>query len=795
MNRARCLAHNTVIRVCTLVCMIAGLSGSAEAQAEGGDTFEYTVQAGDSCGRIAHRFYGQWRRYDVILRFNPQFQAGENRGSCGPFLRPGVVLTLPRTLDGIPGPAQAPDAQVTAVRRQVQAREPAETRWQAAQRGLGLYRGWRVNTLEESAAELTFRDASVVQMRENTLVIIYGGEARRSRRRTAQATLERGALRSRLGELRMQVDTPSGQTDLDGGSALVAVDQEGTSRISNFEGGNASLRGRSGGRVRVRPGFGSKVRRGQRPSRPRQLPAAPRWSPETAARFVGIAREGGTLRGSWLPVDGARRYRIEVGRGDPGERIVAATEVSADVQQFEFHRLPAGDYWARLSTIDGDFFESRPSAAHRMNLVLAELRQPGEEAAPDVLPDPSVAPTTPQVLMGTRVLSPDGYRCRVGSSEVLTNEGEQRVRCADDRGSAGEVVVEVVAARVEVVGDIAERGALRRGTEETLTLAIESAVGIPDDLAVRGPGVEMQSLERGESGQLVVALVVQEDAPDPLPLEVVAGDESVATVTLRVENPVEAPDPDPEPEPEPEEVVHPPSYVHDTFGRALHPTLLGLEDERRRGHSLSLTMAHFGDHPGGDGHWRLLAGGELALGTAARLGVSTPVDFATDDPVAQRGNRDVYVFGQYHLLRGIRWGAALDVAAWLPVGSQDDGGIADYRIITSLAVSARVSRFTFRTRQGAIIDIRPEGPRTWASAYGADVRLIGGFAAGLEVDLGIGRDRASDELLTYSGLALGLSLRGGPVSASLGARYSLTNDLQADLGDLALAASLRVSLE
>jgi hypothetical protein len=88
-----------MIKRAFLICSLALVSGpwwSAEAQSEPVETFDYTVVAGDSCGRIAQRFYGAWRRFDVILRFNPRLTEGVQRGACGPFLRPGVVLTLPR---------------------------------------------------------------------------------------------------------------------------------------------------------------------------------------------------------------------------------------------------------------------------------------------------------------------------------------------------------------------------------------------------------------------------------------------------------------------------------------------------------------------------------------------------------------------------------------------------------------------------------------------------------------------------------------------------------------------------
>ncbi|MFT5357675.1 MAG: hypothetical protein ACI9KE_004912, partial [Polyangiales bacterium] len=99
------------------------------------ETYEYTVQDGDTCAAIAGRVFGNRRRYDIIHLYNP------NMGPPPHSLEPGSTLTLPRNT--------GPDARITAFRRQVQARQPSATDWRSASRGLGLFRGWRVNTLEE----------------------------------------------------------------------------------------------------------------------------------------------------------------------------------------------------------------------------------------------------------------------------------------------------------------------------------------------------------------------------------------------------------------------------------------------------------------------------------------------------------------------------------------------------------------------------------------------------------------------------------------------------------------------
>ena len=697
------------------LALVLGGAGSVGAQpqdarpAEEVETFEYTVRRGDTCGSLAQRFYGSWRLYDVIERFNPAEDVGE-AGECGPYLSPGVVLTLPREYVGGGRAARAPtpDAEVTATVRRVQAREPAETSWRRANRGLDLFRGWRVNTLEASAAELTFRDESIVTMRENTLVIIYGGEARRARRETRRATLERGALRSRLAELRgLRVETPSAEAELAEGEAVVSVDGAGTSRVSNLEGREARVRGRAGGRVRVRPGFGSKVMPGSRPTPPRPLPPAPRWAEGAPGRFVGVSPEGATVRGGWAPVEGARAYRVEIfRRTEAGARgsIVAATEVPAEVTRFELHWLPAGTYLARASTIDGDFFESRPSRALAFRVELGRFEggaAPGEGEGEDVLPDPTVAPEPPTVWAGTRFLPPEGLRCVLGGAEeqevgeaadaaggeaetaepavAETESGAERaagaaeggagtplviarageVRCVDAEGFAAApfgVRVEEPRVRLAAVegahgaeGD-AEGLALVRGRAQRVELELDATRAPPEGLVLRGLGATAPLAREG--GRWVATITPVEGGEDAA-LEVALDEDAPAIarvpVTLREPEPAgdeEADEADEAREragERPAEPSRPPFGVApalEALGLLDSPELLPLRDADPRGHAIWLAAGSLGR--GDRGHARITLGAEVSIAERVRVGLRVPTDHRVgDEAPARRGDRDL----------------------------------------------------------------------------------------------------------------------------------------------------------
>ena len=93
-----------------------------------------------------------------------------------------------------PGARTGPDAQLTAVRNQVDVLTP-ETK--PGHPNDPLFRGNRVSTEAASAADVTFRDETQVKLGERTLVIILGdARSAAATRRETQTTLVTGNLRA-----------------------------------------------------------------------------------------------------------------------------------------------------------------------------------------------------------------------------------------------------------------------------------------------------------------------------------------------------------------------------------------------------------------------------------------------------------------------------------------------------------------------------------------------------------------------------------------------------------------------
>ena len=316
----------------------------------------YTVTAGDDCISIATKQLGSRAGIPALHKANPQLGAMPHK------LKAGQVLTIP----DLKTPS---DAKLSATRGAVKVREPANPSWNNGQRGMELFRAWRVNTQTQASAEITFRNNSQIDMREDTVVIIYGAEATKTRIDSAAVQLESGALRARLGELSgrktsTSVVTPSSGVTGFGAEFLIAVNLAGMSIIANH--GQAPVAVRSvnakklatGKPVVVAQNMGTRVEVGKPPEKPRPLPATPIWS--TPAGIL-LGNPTATVRGQWTAVARAAKYRIELADSNQRDQVTIL-EIPSTATAFEMPNLAAGNYSVRIAAIDADGLESKASA-------------------------------------------------------------------------------------------------------------------------------------------------------------------------------------------------------------------------------------------------------------------------------------------------------------------------------------------------------------------------------------------------------------------------------------------------
>jgi hypothetical protein len=770
---------------------VAALPRTASGEELVTQVFTYTVQQGDTCTGIAERFYGNERYFYIINDYNPNAGSGNSRRRCNQSLEVGVTLRLPRQVP------TAPDAEVTEVLRDVRSQQPQAADWQKARVGLDLFRGWRVSTLEESAAAVTFRDTSVVRLREDTLIIIYGTTARRARQESTKAVLERGALRSRLAELSgkaptLEVETPSAVASLGPGEALVTVDEDQTSRVANHRGANATVadtRGR--GAVRVRAGFGSKVRRGELPTPPRPLPPAPAWTEGEPGLFLSLADGQSSISGSWSPVEKAANYRVAISEQADGGGVAGSVGVPEGVNRFELRRFPAGTYYLTVAAIDGDRFEGPPSSPRQIRLVELELIQPGGAPLADG--------AHPRVLPGSRLVLPEGIRCAAAGGEARAGEllfdrsGTIALSCADESGlQTAALEVEVVPVALAIRGEGAGSGELDplvRGEARTVVFEVSSALGaLANTRLVASAGLTMENLRdlgEGRFSAVLTAASNQSEEPGEVSIDLVLAEGASEMVLARTSVATIAAPPAPPPPP-----GAPLPDLAELSALSVEPYGFGVRDEQRRGSAVYLGLAYIdGDEQTVGNSFLVTTGiraellhGGLRIDAAVALPPSLGMTW---------GGANLALSSRLYGGRVV--GLALEVAAWLPFNlSLSDEDSWDARLVPSADLSIRIGRrFAFRTRQGATLDLVSEGTVLWSSAYAIDVRVAGPFTLMIESVLHLGRDGETSVVAPTMGGGFALEL--GPTVTTIGARYSLTDQASDLMGRYSVMATVRLA--
>lgn len=380
---------------------------------------DYTVRQGDTCVAIARRMWGDARRLDLIHSNNPTMGPSPHR------LRAGTVLRLPRFVSG-QAPA-LPDAQITHVRNRVEAQTPEA---HPARLQEPLRRGNRVLTQEQSNAELTFVDETQLQLGERTTVVVFGDSAQQqgNNRGSAQATLVTGLLRARLGELAGRAPTatsPTVQTDsgariaMSTGETQVTVDQARTTRLSVFRGRSHITAQRR--TVHVPEGYGSRADVGRPPTPPRLLPHWPAWRTPRFTVVFANANGVGEIAAEYLSVPGnapaPARWRRRLARDEALRDLVADDVVAATNVRFEHHSLAPGEYFLRISAIDGEEFEGATGESARFYVLAPRISRDAE---------------------GSFVEVPNGLLCAVDNAVLspvtgplrITGRGPHQVHCA-----------------------------------------------------------------------------------------------------------------------------------------------------------------------------------------------------------------------------------------------------------------------------------------------------------------------------------------------------------------------------
>ena len=404
---------------------------------------KYVVVGGDTCLGIAFRELGDASKLEALHAANPQL------GKLPHKLVAGQIINLP-------GGAQV-DAHLRSLRGRVEVQPASTERWDSGTAGQDLFRTWRVGTRAKATAKVEFLDLTTIDMREDTVVMIFGPAS--GNRSTLRTQLDRGVLRTRLAALdkKVVVETPAGTAEVGTGSALIDVDASHESRVANHGGKPARL-SNARGKTELPAGYGARAVADKPPSPPIKLLPAPRWG---SSGELALAWEGDpiTLRGQWNAVPGAIKYRLEIARSTTALEVESFVEVPANVTHLEASGLPVASYLVSVASVDRDGLE-------------------GAQSTPLLIQAGTVP--RPRAVAGTPFEPPLGLRCARGNAPpavdppppvILVREpGEQvaRITCA---AATGHSTLELAIPAVQIGWPAAQRE-ITRGQLVTARVAL-----------------------------------------------------------------------------------------------------------------------------------------------------------------------------------------------------------------------------------------------------------------------------------------------------------------------------------
>ena len=346
------------LRLLVAVCLPLALSGAALGQSDSpapraSDTITpHTVVSGETLSSITQSYLGSAFLWKENWRLNPQVRDPD-------LLRIGEEL---RIISERRLPKRT--AEVWQMRRIVEKRPPES--WELSHEGDFLEKGQALRTRERSSASIRFDDDTLLNLKEETLVVLREiGQSLRGVRRETIA-IEQGtadlraapASQNRASEIKILVgdaetsieSSESSQNlsrlrrDLSDSSSAVMI-YEGSSRVS------------AGGReVDVAAGMGTSVADGQAPTPPEPLLSRP----EPLAPQMQESINYGNPAFRWDSIDGAETYAIEICETNDCGRVLSRARGLTETE-YRPSGLPEGTLFWRVRGVSSTDLDGYPS--------------------------------------------------------------------------------------------------------------------------------------------------------------------------------------------------------------------------------------------------------------------------------------------------------------------------------------------------------------------------------------------------------------------------------------------------
>lgn len=271
-------------------------------------------------------------------------------------------------------PASAKTAAAVLSRKQnaVKSKSSEAIAWQKAFEGKQLYDRDAVQTLENSAADITFDEKTILNMGENSLIVIKRLQQDPVyKEKRSFLVLVDGDMRGRLGtggetSLHLAVGTQAATVRAQGGAKVtepvdfkLSVNPDKSSTIAVYS-GKAEIEA-EGKKVIVRENQATVVNLNGQPLEPRTLlPAVVLKSPSVGEEYYYRDLQP-KIRFAWEKIPEATEYRLVIARDSLFFDIVTDERLSKN--RFSHGNLKKGSYYWKVSafseSIEGRFSEIR----------------------------------------------------------------------------------------------------------------------------------------------------------------------------------------------------------------------------------------------------------------------------------------------------------------------------------------------------------------------------------------------------------------------------------------------------
>ncbi len=228
------------------------------------DFIEYKVAQGDTLSKISKEYLSNPSAWRELLKYN-QIDSPNK-------IRPGLVIKIPDYLSKKrDSPKPVAIARINTKLGTVKYKKEKDMEWKDGSRGQLLESDQVIRTLEKSNAEVEFFDDPevVIQVRENSIMKIKMDKVRGVELSEGETSIKFLNHNKDNKDIKFQVTTPTSVAGVRGTEFNVSTDSDGLDKYACSQG---LIQVSAGGEtVEVPAGFGTTVKKGEKPQKPFKL--------------------------------------------------------------------------------------------------------------------------------------------------------------------------------------------------------------------------------------------------------------------------------------------------------------------------------------------------------------------------------------------------------------------------------------------------------------------------------------------------------------------------------------------